>query len=249
MNAHQTKRLFPMELAWLLGVLTMAAGVACVSLSRFGYSMVIAPAYLLFAKLGGQITFGTAEYLLQGVLLLLLCLIIRRFRWQYLWAFATAVIYGRTFDAFLWLMHHIDASALSVRILLYALGTICISISVALFVRTYLAPEVYELFVREFAIRHQLPFGRVKLCYDCISCVLSILFSIALFGMGAFADFSWTGLGAAILDGYVLEGIGIGTVIAALINGPLITLCGTWLDRSFTFTKSEKIARFFDSSQ
>ena len=55
------KRTLPEEIAYLLGILCMAAGVACVSASNFGYSMIVAPAYLLCAKLGGLISFGTAE--------------------------------------------------------------------------------------------------------------------------------------------------------------------------------------------
>ena len=247
-DLNRKKLPFPQELAYVIGILTMAFGVSCVSASNFGYSMIVAPAYLLFAKLGGLISFGTAEYLLQGCLLILLCIMIRRFRWQYLLSFVTAVIYGYTFDLMLMLVGYIDASALPVRIILFAVGTLFISLSVALFVRTYVAPEVYELFVREYAVVHSLPFGRVKLIYDCISCLVSIVLSIVLFGFGVFADFSFPALGQAILNGCVLEGIGIGTVIAALVNGPLITLFGNYFDRHFTYTRWEKAAKLLQVS-
>ena len=234
-----------MELAWVIGVLTMAAGVACVSASNFGYSMIVAPAYLLFARLGGAITFGTAEYILQGFLLLVMCLAVRRFTWRYLWAFATAVIYGYTFDGMLWIVGKLGIAGLGARIAAFAVGTMFISISVALFVRTYIAPEVYELFVKELARVYRIEFGKVKFCYDCTSCTVSIILSVLMFGWGAFEHFTAAGFGKAVLDGYILEGIGIGTIAAALVNGPLITLCGKWLDRRFAFTKNEKIAKWF----
>ena len=177
-----TKIRLPEEIAYLLGILCMAAGVACVSASNFGYSMIVAPAYLLFAKLGGLISFGTAEYLFQGLLLILMCLCVRKFRVQYLFSFVTAVVYGCTFDLMLWIVGTIPSEGLLSRILLFAVGTGFISISVALFVRTYLAPEVYELFVRELAVVYAIPFGRVKLSYDCISCVFSIVLSVVLRG-------------------------------------------------------------------
>ena len=232
------------EIAYLLGILCMAAGVACVSASNFGYSMIVAPAYLLFAKLGGVISFGTAEYLFQGVLLIFMCLLLRRFRVQYLFSFVTAVVYGYTFDLMLWLVGFVPSGGLFARIVLFVIGTAFISISVALFVRTYLAPEVYELFVRELAVNYSIPFGRVKLAYDCISCTFSIVLSVILFGPGVFGDFSFAALGDAIVSGYVLEGIGIGTVVAALVNGPLITLCGRWLDAHFERTQVPALAKY-----
>ncbi len=241
---------FSEEVAYLLGILFMALGVACVSCSNFGYSMIVAPVYLIFTKLDGILSFGTVEYLFQGALLILMCLIVRRFRWQYLFSFVTAVIYGYTFDLALWLIGHIPATAMSVRVLLFVIGTLCISVSVTLFVRTYLAPEVYELFVRELADRFGMEFGAVKLAYDCTGCVVSIGLSVILFGFGVFADFSFAKLGAAIVDGYVLEGIGIGTVVAALVNGPLITLCGKRFDRCFVRVRilSDKTAAILSAS-
>lgn len=228
---------FSEEAAYLLGILFMALGVACVSCSNFGYSMIVAPVYLIFTKLGGILSFGTVEYLFQGALLILMCVIVRRARRQYLFSFVTAMLYGCMFDLALFGVGHIPADALPVRILLFAVGTLFISVSVMLFVRTYLAPEVYELLVREIADKFGLEFGRVKLAYDCTGCVISIVLSVVLFGFGVFADFSFAKLGAAIVDGYVLEGIGIGTVVAALVNGPLITLCGKLFDRYFVRVK------------
>ena len=219
-----TKIRLPEEIAYLLGILCMAIGVACVSASNFGYSMIVAPAYLLFAKLGGLISFGTAEYLFQGLLLVVMCLCVRKFRIQYLFSFVTAVVYGYTFDLMLWLVGHVPSDGLAARIVLFAVGTGFISISVALFVRTYLAPEVYELFVRELAVNYSIPFGRVKLTYDCISCAGSIVLSVILFGGGVFTDFSFTALGDAIVSGYVLEGIGIGTVVSMICIGRVIAV-------------------------
>ena len=244
---RKTHFLLPEEAAYGFGILLMAIGVACVSASNFGYSMIVAPVYLIFAALDGVLSFGTVEYLFQGALLLLLCLVLRRFCWQYLLSFFTAVLYGYTFDLMRWLVSFVPADTLPARILFFAVGTVSISISGALFVRTYLAPEVYELFVCELSIAYAIPFGRVKLTYDCISCVGSILLSIVLFGFGAFAERSLPALGEAILSGYVLEGIGIGTVVAAVVNGPAISLCGRWLDRHFVRTRNARLAKILSA--
>ncbi len=224
----------PSELFYALGILFMALGVACVSRSVFGYSMIVAPAYILHARTGGAVSFGTMEYLWQGVQLIVMCLVVRRFRVGYLFSFVTAVLYGFVLDGCLLLTSLIPAEHPAVRAALFALGTLCISFAVAVSVRTYLAAAVYELFVKEVSDRYGWRFGRVKWVYDFINLAISIALSLVLFGGGVFSHFSFAALGEAILDGFILEGIGVGTFVAALVNGPCIGLIGRFLDRYVT---------------
>ena len=42
------KRVFYTELAYLLGILLCAVGVALMALADFGVSVIVAPAYLIF---------------------------------------------------------------------------------------------------------------------------------------------------------------------------------------------------------
>lgn len=230
---------FPAEAVWLLGVVLMAAGVACISKSNFGYSMVVAPAYLLYAKLSphlGWLTFGMTEYMFQGLLILLLIPVTRRFRPQYLLSFATAVIYGYLFDAMLRLAALLPVGGFFGRCLWFAVGEGIIVLSVVCFMHTYLAPEAYELVVKEISRVYRKPFHRVKLIYDLSSLLVAVVLSLTLFGPGAFRGFTPAGLWRAVLDGYVIEGIGIGTVIAALVGGPLIGFADRWFVRVFDTT-------------
>ena len=83
------------ELAYVLGLMFVAIGVVLMEKADFGVSMVVAPAYLLYRALSPTwsfVTFGMAEYCLQAVLLLVMILILRRFRLSYLFSFITAVI-------------------------------------------------------------------------------------------------------------------------------------------------------------
>ncbi len=224
---------------WGLGILLMALGVALVSFSSFGYSMIAAPVYLLFKKIG-MLSFGTVEYLYQGLLLALMCLILRRFAPRYLFSFGTAVIYGLVFDLCLFFTSLLPA-LLPLRVLAFLLGELCIVCAVVLFVHTTLAPCVYELFVKELSSVYVLPFSRVKLVFDLGLLALSVILSLALFGIGAFADPA--SLPSALLDGYVLEGIGIGTLIAALVNGPLIGAMDRFLTARIAFGESKSNPR------
>ena len=90
----------------------------------FGVSMVVAPAYLLYRWLSpawSVVTFGMAEYCLQAVLLLAMCLL-RRFRVSYLFSFVTAVVYGFVLDAFMLLGAMLPAGSVWLRAIYYVLG-------------------------------------------------------------------------------------------------------------------------------
>lgn len=77
------KRRFSTELAYVLGIVSIAWGVVLMEKADFGVSMIVAPAYLLYRWLSpawGFFTFGMAEYCLQAVLLIVMTALIRKFR-------------------------------------------------------------------------------------------------------------------------------------------------------------------------
>ena len=89
------------EIAWVAGIVLCALGVCLITKADFGLSMIAAPAYILhtgFIKIFPWYTQGTSEYIFQGVLLILLCIAVRRFRFRYLFSFVTAVLFGLTLD-------------------------------------------------------------------------------------------------------------------------------------------------------
>lgn len=239
----QTKRkVLTGEASWLIGMFGMALGVALISSSQFGYSMIAAPVYLIFAKLN-LFSFGTVEYLFQGLLLFIMCLLVQRFYLRYLCSFVTAVIYGLLFDLMLFFVSFLPADLIAMRILCFILGEFCIGVAVVMFIHTDMAPEVYELFVKELVDRYHLDFGRTKLIYDCVLLLLSFVLSISLFGFGVFSDFSFAALGKAVVDGYILEGIGVGTLISALINGPMISGIDRFLSARISFSGAKGIGK------
>ena len=63
------KRIFYTEAAYLLGIALLALGMALMERGGFGISIVVAPAYVL--HLATSLSFGVAEYILQGAILLL----------------------------------------------------------------------------------------------------------------------------------------------------------------------------------
>lgn len=216
-----TKPRFPTELAWLVGLAILALGTAMMATADFGVSMVVAPAYILYRKLSliwPGFTFGMAEYLFQAFLLLLMTLVLRRFRIHYLFSFASALLYGVMLDGCRWLLDLLPAGHIAVRLPLFAVGVLLCSLAVALLFHTYLPPEVYELFVKELCARYGFPVSVCKTVYDAVSCLVAVVMSFLFFGFGQFVGVSW------------------GTAVCALLNGFLIGRICRFLDRHFSFS-------------
>jgi uncharacterized membrane protein YczE len=227
----QTKRPFASELCYLLGLLFMALGTALMEKAGFGMSMVVAPAYLVHLKLSQVIpffTFGMAEYTLQAILILGLSLVMGRFRLGYLFSFVTAVLYGLVLDGWLLLLGGLPTVGMPVRLLWFILGMPLCALGVALFFHTYLSPEAYELIVMEVCRKWNIPTGRCKTVYDCCSCGVSILLSFLFFGPLHFV------------------GIGLGTVVCALLNGRIIGFLSKILERRLEIrARCPELEKFF----
>ena len=224
------KKNFSCELAYILGIVLLAMGSALMAKSNFGVSMIVAPAYILHLKVSEYLsffTFGMAEYTLQALLLVVLIVVMRKFKWYYLFSFVTAVLYGFALDGALALADLVVWDALSLRIGALAVGLLLCTFAIALLINTYIAPEVYELLVKELSQKWGKPFGRVKIAYDLLSLLLAVVMSIVFFG--------W----------WPLQGVGIGTVVTALVNGWLIATFSKWLNKGFNFVDSLPLRKYF----
>lgn len=224
------KKNFSTELAYVLATLILSIGTAMMTKADFGVSMVVAPAYLLHLKLSQFypfITFGVAEYMLQALLLVILCFIMKKFKISYIFSFFTAVFYGLSLDLSLWMLSYLPCDNLAVRIVLFVIGLPLVSLGVSLFFHTYISPEAYELFVKEVSQKTHKDINKFKTGYDCVCCVISIIMSFCFFGIFKF------------------EGVNIGTVICALINGKIIGIISKFLEKKFEFKDSLPFRKFF----
>lgn len=222
----QQRRVFSSELAYALGIAALALGTAFMERADYGVSMVVAPAYLVYLKLSHALpffTFGMAEYSLQAVLLAALFLVLRRFEPKCLFSFLTAVIYGFTLDGCMALVALLPGAGTAARLVFYVLGLIVCAAGVSLLFHTYIPPEVYELFVKTLSEKLGADVHRVKTVYDCVSCAVGVALSFAFFGFGRF------------------EGVKLGTIVCALVNGTLIGLCTRFLEERFEFRATTKL--------
>ena len=228
---NKTKHLFPTELAYVLGLITLAFSTSMMTAADFGLSMVVAPAYILHLKISEYLpffSFGMAEYLFQGFLLVIISIILRRFKLSYLFSFVTAVLYGLILDCCMLFIGMIPMNSIVIRLAFYLIGMLFCAVGVSLFFRTYISPEAYELFVKEVSGHIGMDISKFKTAYDCVSCLLGILLSFAFFGLWHF------------------EGVKLGTIFCALVNGYIIGQCSKFFDRFWRFEDCLPLRALFE---
>ena len=225
------KKTFYTELAYIIGLCSLALSAALMERADFGVSMVVAPAYLLHLKISQFLpffSFGMAEYTLQAVLLILMVIIIRKFKLSFLFSFVTAVLYGFILDLSMLCVSYIPNEIFAVRIILYILGLLGCSLGVSLLFHTYISPEVYELFVKEVSSLFNVNINKFKTVYDISSCVIAIIMSFVFFGLWHF------------------EGVKLGTIICAMINGFTIGMFSKLFEKHFDFKDKLKLRKHFE---
>lgn len=228
MEENKKKIVVPSEVIYLLHLLILSFSVALCASSNLGLSMIASPAFIISEKIS-WLTFGQAEYIVQGILFILMCIFIRKFRPIFLMAFLSCLIYGVMLD--LWRLipifsssHNPEEWAMWLRILIFASSLIITSFSVMLAFKTYIYPCVVDFVVTAIVKRYNWKLSIVKWSYDGFMLLVSVVLSWALFG-------GWVG-------------VGFGTLAAAIINGPVIGFFSRMYDKFFVskplFPKAEE---------
>ena len=207
------------EFVCILGLVILSFSVAMIASADFGVSMIVAPAYI-FSQKFTFLTFGQSEYVIQAILFILMCIIMKKFRVMYLVSFATCLVYGLILDGWRAVipMFNPDVTtpgsmSMPIRIIFLVVGMLLTAISVAMLFRTYIYPQVYDFFVKAVSSVKNVDRTTLKrifdLCCFILACIMTLVF---------FKDF---------------VGIGWGTVVMTLFNGLLIGKAGDLFDYMF----------------
>jgi len=113
------------------------------------------------------------------------------------------------------------------RIAFYIIGLMLCAIGVAFIFHTYIAPEVYELFVKEVSKKEWININHFKIRYDCVSCLIGIILSFLFFEIFHF------------------EGVKFSTIICALVNGRIIGFISNIMEKHLNFADYLPLRRFF----
>ena len=229
-DVSMKKPVFYTEIAYVLAILFIAFGVAFAAKAGFGVSMIAAPTYtfhLWLTQYTEVFTLGTLEYIFQGIIIAAIALLVRKFRISYLFSFATSVFSGLAIDLAFWITGPIAAETILFRIVLFALSLVTCAFGVSCIFHAYVSPAGNELFVKEFAIHFGKDIHKVKTAYDISFLALSVALNLILF------------------RGFV--GIGIGTLVTAFLNGPIISVFAHFLEKHFEFKAAfPKLENFFE---
>ena len=209
----QQKELHTMrgELALLVAVLINSFGVVLMLHSGAGISAISSVPFA-FSEVFTRISLGT--YLFQGVLVLSLMILRKRFVPQYLFSFVVGFVFGELLDVHeAWI--NLLPLTLPNRILYFAISYLLICIGIALSNRCGLPIIPTDLFPRELADITGAAYSNIKVSFDVIC--LAVTAGMTIFFLGH------------------LDGLGIGTILAAFTMGKVIGAIGKWMDGRLRF--------------
>ncbi|MBO5889495.1 MAG: hypothetical protein J6Q58_05085 [Clostridia bacterium] len=231
------------ELLWVLGVVLVALGVSICDKANLGVSMIAAPAFVISEALlsvYSGFSVGVVEYIFQGLLLIILILLLKKFNLKYLIAFLVAVIYGYVLNFFIFLLKGVVINSALTRWVLLIIGDIVTAFGVASFFKTTYPLQVYELFVTKVASVYKFNINKVKLSFDMSLLFISIILAFTLFGDAN--TFDWSTIACSSF-----HSIGLGTLVTTIINSPIIAFASKVLNKIFDnkplFERLEKVVK------
>lgn len=217
------------ELNWLLGLILVALGTAICEKANLGISMIAAPAFIIHERISmitKALPIAIIEYMVQLFILLLTCAICKKFNWRYIFSFLTAIIYGLLLNMWVLAFESVAFNELWLRWIMFFVGNTSVCAGVALFFRTYMPHEAYELIITEITKTYKFKPTNVKWIYDICSLAVSMILALSLFGDAT--TFEW---GKIYEQSYHF--IGLGTIIAAFVSAPIIQAIGKLFDLIF----------------
>lgn len=207
------------EIIYILATLIMALSVAMLTTADFGVSMITGIPYILSLKFP-IMTLGMYEYVFQTVLLIILCIITKKFKVLYLSAYLSSILYSVFLDLIRWLVPFFNpeitppgSPAMYIRIILFVTGMIITAFSVAIYFNVYLYPQIYDFFPKKLCQHFNWSLIKFKRIFDVVLFAGSVILSLVLF--------------------HGFRGIGIGTIIITLVNGLIIGLFSKLINRTF----------------
>ena len=201
------------EAALALAVVTNSFGVVLMLYSGSGISAISSVPFA-FSEVLPALSLGTWTYLFQGLLVASLMALRHRFVPSYLGSFAVGFVFGELLDVHeLWI--GLLPNGLGWRVLYFAVSYLLITFGIVLSNRCHLPIIPTDLFPRELAQIAGVGYPKVKVTFDVTCLALT------------------AGLTACFLGR--LDGLGVGTILAAFTMGKAVGLMGDRLDRHVRF--------------
>ena len=201
------------EAALAVAIFINSMGVLLMLQSGSGISAISSVPYA-FSEVLPVLTLGTWTYIFQGLLVITLMVLKRKFVPSYLFSFVAGFLFGELMDIHeLWITKL--PMSIPLRIFYFVLSYIILCIGIALSNRCRLPIIPTDLFPRDLSEIIKKPYSRVKITFD-VTCLL-ITACLTFFALGK------------------ISGLGIGTVAAAFTMGKGVAIAGKLIDKKMTF--------------
>lgn len=202
------------ELALVIAVVINSFGVVLMLYSGAGISAISSVPYA-FSDVLPFLSLGTWTYLFQAALVFSLMILRRRFVISYLFSFAVGFVFSELLDFHeLWIT--ILPTDLHWCVLYFIISYLLICVGIALSNRCGLPIIPTDLFPRELSQITGIQYSKIKISFDAICLAVTAGMTFCFLGK--------------------IEGLGIGTVLAALTMGKVIGMIGNWMDKRISFT-------------
>ena len=201
------------EAALLLAIIVNSIGVLLMLQSGSGISAISSVPYA-FSEVFTKLSLGTWTYIFQGLLVITLMVLKKRFVPSYLFSFAAGFMFGELMDINeLWITKL--PMSIPLRIVYFVVSYVILCFGIALSNRCKLPIIPTDLFPRDMSEIINKPYSRVKITFD-VTCLLITAF-LTYFVLGR------------------ILGLGIGTVVAAFTMGKGVAIAGKLIDKKMTF--------------
>lgn len=201
------------ELALLIAVIINSFSVVLMLYSGSGISAISSVPFA-FSESFPRLTLGTWTYIFQAILIASLMYLRKKFVASYMFSFVVGFVFSQFLDLFE-LYINLLPTAFSWRVLYFVISYVLICVGIALSNRCGLPIIPTDLFPRELSSIIKVAYSKIKITFDvtCLALTAGLTF---------------------MLLGYV-DGLGIGTVLAAFTMGKGIAVAGNYLDEHFRF--------------
>lgn len=215
METNMTKKkVLRGELALLAIVIMNSFSVVLMLYSGSGISAISSVPYA-FSEVFPFLTLGTWTYIFQGLLIFSLMILRKKFVPSYLLSFVMGFVFGIMVDVHeAWIT--MLPQNIPFRILYFCISYVVLCMGIALSNRCKMPIIPTDLFPRELNDILKIPYSRVKICFDVICLMVTLIMTLGFLGQ--------------------IKGLGIGTVLAAFTMGKVIGSLGEQIDKKWVFT-------------
>lgn len=195
------KELFRRYLLFFIGILINSFGIAFITKAALGTSPISSVPYVLSLEFAP--TLGTFTFIMNMLFIVFQILLMKKdFEKIQLLQIVVNIIFSGFIDISMSFLSFFAPASLAVRLISLLLGCAILAFGITLevFANVILVPG--EGIVRAIALRLHKEFGSIKVCFDLTLMSTSLILSLLFF--------------------HSLNGIGAGTIIAAVIVGFIV---------------------------